>query len=194
MNMEFLTPELIVIVATITIAIVVVATMIFANNHNTNKVVNAIANLELSNSITIEQPKIEMKPEFTIEQPNIEIYPQINIEGSQLESKKTVKKPAKNKPIKNKKVTHKLALRVKDELPRVSKLKHQLTDEQCENLIDKYGFDLCWDLLLGMENWNKISTKSYVSLTIHSWAKRRIQQNKDNNELELIKMQIESGN
>jgi hypothetical protein len=69
---------------------------------------------------------------------------------------------------------HPLQEFVKNELDEVSKLKTQLTKEDCEKLISDFGRTQVHDVLLSMENYNGL-TKKYKSvyLTAHNWCKRR---------------------
>lgn len=69
-------------------------------------------------------------------------------------------------------LTHSLQLHVFDNLPNVSSLKNQLTEEECNKIIDKYGINLVKEKLEKMENYKKLN-KSYVSvyLTLNHWCK-----------------------
>ena len=68
---------------------------------------------------------------------------------------------------------HNLQLYVKEHFENVSKLKKQLTFEQCETLVSKYDRQKIADTLLAMENKADLS-KKYVSvyLTLSTWLKR----------------------
>jgi hypothetical protein len=74
--------------------------------------------------------------------------------------------------------THPLQKFILDNLPTVSKLEIQLTNEQCEKLIGEFNKDSIKDILESMEN-SKQLTKKYksVNLTIRSWIKTRQQNN-----------------
>jgi hypothetical protein len=73
---------------------------------------------------------------------------------------------------------HPLKKFISDNLPTVSKLEIQLTNEQCEKLIGEFNKDSIKDILESMEN-SKQLTKKYksVNLTIRSWIKTRQQNN-----------------
>ena len=70
--------------------------------------------------------------------------------------------------------THPLQKFILDNLPTVSKLELQLTNEQCEKLISEFKKDAIKDILESMEN-SKQLTKKYksVNLTIRQWIKTR---------------------
>lgn len=69
--------------------------------------------------------------------------------------------------------THALAIFVKDNLPNVSKLKNQLTDEQCEKLVKEFNKTTIKKTLEAMENRSDL-TKKYrsVYLTLNNWLSR----------------------
>lgn len=71
---------------------------------------------------------------------------------------------------------HPLQKYIKENLPRVSKLKKQLTYENCEALIKKYPKQKIKDTLLSMENYNKLNYVS-VYMTVLNWLKREEQRN-----------------
>lgn len=73
---------------------------------------------------------------------------------------------------------HPLQKFISDNLPTVSKLEIQLTNEQCEKLIGEFNKDSIKDILESMEN-SKQLTKKYksVNLTVRSWIKTRQQNN-----------------
>lgn len=73
---------------------------------------------------------------------------------------------------------HPLQKFISDNLPMVSKLEIQLTNEQCEKLIGEFNKDSIKDILESMEN-SKQLTKKYksVNLTVRSWIKTRQQNN-----------------
>lgn len=74
---------------------------------------------------------------------------------------------------------HALQKSIREKLKNVSKLKDQLTQEDCERLLKKYPGDenkkIIWGVLLDMENHKEL-TKKYtsVNLTLRNWLKKRI--------------------
>jgi hypothetical protein len=68
---------------------------------------------------------------------------------------------------------HPLQKYVVQNLPRVSKLKKQLTYENCEELIKQYPKQKIYNTLLAMENYKKLDYVS-VHLTLLAWLKKDI--------------------
>jgi transcriptional regulator of heat shock response len=77
------------------------------------------------------------------------------------------------KEIKEKKeigTTHPLQKAIQEKLPTVSKLKTQLTEKDCERLVDEFDKNVIWEILEAMENKVDLLKKySSVNLTIRSW-------------------------
>jgi hypothetical protein len=71
---------------------------------------------------------------------------------------------------------HPLQKYVVQNLPRVSKLKKQLSFENCEELIKKYPKQKIYDTLVAMENYNKLNYVS-VYLTVLNWLKKEEERN-----------------
>lgn len=68
--------------------------------------------------------------------------------------------------------THPLQIWVRDKLKQVSRLKEQLTAEQCENLLGKYDKPTIRAVLEQMNNWKPLTTKNIsVYLTCLNWIK-----------------------
>lgn len=61
--------------------------------------------------------------------------------------------------------------------PSVSKLKKQMTNEDAEKLVGEFGVESVKEILLDMENWKNIKTKTNVYLTARKW----LQNNKNRN-------------
>jgi hypothetical protein len=76
----------------------------------------------------------------------------------------------KNKNDEEKKELHPLQKAIKEKLPTVSKLKTQLTEKDCERLVDEFDKNVIWEILEAMENKADLLKKySSVNLTIRSW-------------------------
>jgi hypothetical protein len=71
---------------------------------------------------------------------------------------------------------HPLQKYVVENLPRVSKLKKQLSFENCEELIKKYPKQKIYDTFVAMENYNKLNYVS-VYLTVLNWLKKEEERN-----------------
>jgi hypothetical protein len=71
-------------------------------------------------------------------------------------------------------ITHPLQVYIRDNFPQVSKLKKQMTTEDCEKLLAKYTNSQIADTLLAMENFKQLNSK-YVSvyLTLNNWLNRK---------------------
>ena len=75
-----------------------------------------------------------------------------------------------NKNDEEKKELHPLQKAIKEKLPTVSKLKTQLTEKDCERLVDEFDKNVIWEILEAMENKADLLKKySSVNLTIRSW-------------------------
>lgn len=81
-----------------------------------------------------------------------------------------------NKPIKEE--AHPLQTFIKNNLPNVSKIKTQLTRDDCERLIEQYPKSLIHEVLESLENYKKAYDKyNNVNLTIRSWIRLRESKN-----------------
>jgi uncharacterized protein YdaU (DUF1376 family) len=71
-------------------------------------------------------------------------------------------------------ITHPLQVFIRDNCPQVSKLKKQITAEECEKLLSKFNNTEIADTLVAMENFKQLTSK-YVSvyLTLNNWLNRR---------------------
>lgn len=71
-------------------------------------------------------------------------------------------------------ITHPLQVYIKENFPQVSKLKRQMTGEECEKLLAKHTNSEIADTLLAMENFKQLPSK-YVSvyLTLNNWLNRK---------------------
>jgi hypothetical protein len=71
---------------------------------------------------------------------------------------------------------HPLRKWIAKDLPNVSKMKTQLTNQNCEDLIEEFGKKLIQNVLEAMENVNGIQKKyTSVNLTVRNWAKKRVE-------------------
>jgi hypothetical protein len=71
---------------------------------------------------------------------------------------------------------HPLRKWIAKDLPNVSKMKTQLTNQNCEDLIEEFGKKIIQNVLEAMENVNGIQKKyTSVNLTVRNWAKKRIE-------------------
>jgi hypothetical protein len=71
---------------------------------------------------------------------------------------------------------HALRKWIATDLPNVSKMKTQLTNQNCEDLIEEFGKKLIQNVLEAMENVNGIQKKyTSVNLTVRNWAKKRVE-------------------
>lgn len=71
-------------------------------------------------------------------------------------------------------VTHPLQVYIRDNCPQVSKLKKQISAEECEKLLTKFTNQQIASVLLQMENFKQLPSK-YVSvyLTLNNWLNRQ---------------------
>lgn len=71
-------------------------------------------------------------------------------------------------------ITHPLQVYIRDNCPQVSRLKKQMTVEECEKLLSKFANSQIADTLLAMENFKQLTSK-YVSvyLTLNNWLNRK---------------------
>ncbi len=67
---------------------------------------------------------------------------------------------------------HELQKLVSDKYPNVAKLKSQLKTDEAEWLYDNYEMEDIIEYLNQMENWQLLTRKNSVYLTIRSWLKR----------------------
>jgi len=78
---------------------------------------------------------------------------------------------------KEKEDIHALRLYVSENFPNVSKMKNQLTNENCIELVTKFGSTLIRDKLLAMENTAQLTKKNLsVYLTLINWCSKDIKQ------------------
>jgi len=82
-------------------------------------------------------------------------------------------------------LTHPLQIYIKDNFPQVSKLKKQISSDECEKLLTKFTNQQIADVLMRMENFKQLPSK-YVSvyLTLNNWLNRQPNEspsNKNNN-------------
>jgi hypothetical protein len=92
-------------------------------------------------------------------------------EQEQEEEKEEEKDAVSKKP----EFTHNLQKFIFKNCPSVSKMKKQITHQECERLLEKYSGDAIRDKLAGMENIpvrRLTSRYSSVYLTLSSWLKR----------------------
>lgn len=86
---------------------------------------------------------------------------------------KAIREEEKREEEKRKEDIHSLRLFVSQNLPNVSKMKTQLTNENCIDLIAKFERPLIKEKLLAMENTAKLSTKNLsVYLTLINWCSK----------------------
>lgn len=71
-------------------------------------------------------------------------------------------------------IPHPLQIYIRDNCPQVSKLKKQITAEECIKLLSKFTNEQIADTLLAMENFKQLTSK-YVSvyLTLNNWLNRK---------------------
>jgi len=86
------------------------------------------------------------------------------------------KEKVKDKDKKEEVVFHSLQVWIKENLPSVSKMKQQLTYEECDRLLNDFDGELVKDVLEAMENYNGISGKyKSVNRTVRNWIKIRLE-------------------
>ena len=73
------------------------------------------------------------------------------------------------------KLIHPLQKYIAEECPEVSKLKHQLTYDECISIMAEYPNDVIQDVLDAMDNYKEL-TQRYISVyrTMENWCKRRL--------------------
>lgn len=70
---------------------------------------------------------------------------------------------------------HPLRKWIASDLPNVSKIQNQLTNQNCEDLIADFGKKVIQNVLESMENTKGVQKKyTSVNLTVRNWANRRI--------------------
>jgi hypothetical protein len=85
-------------------------------------------------------------------------------------------KLSKNEDNKNEKATHPLQIFILNDLPTVSKLKDQLTENQAEKLASDFEDATIKEVLTAMENYKPLLTKyKSVNLTLRNWINIRNQ-------------------
>jgi len=73
---------------------------------------------------------------------------------------------------------HPLQEFIKENYPRVSKIKTQLTHDQCKKLTEEYSKNQIAETLNSMENHEKLLQKyNNVNLTLRNWIKRQFSNN-----------------
>lgn len=79
-------------------------------------------------------------------------------------------------------ITHPLQVYIRDKFPQVSKLKKQMTAEECEKLLSKFTNEQIANTLKQMENFKQLPSK-YVSvyLTINNWLNRQSNESTQHN-------------
>jgi hypothetical protein len=79
-------------------------------------------------------------------------------------------------------ITHPLQVYIRDKFPQVSKLKKQMSAEDCEKLLSKFTNEQIANTLKQMENFKQLPAK-YMSvyLTINNWLNRQSNESTSNN-------------
>jgi hypothetical protein len=76
---------------------------------------------------------------------------------------------------------HDLQKYILENLKIVSKMKQQMSFEDCEKIISKYGIELVNKKLLAMENYKELLKKNNsVFLTLNNWCDREVVTNNQN--------------
>ena len=71
-------------------------------------------------------------------------------------------------------VEHELVEFIKQECPRVAKMKKPMDSNQASVLCTEFGFDAVKEVILAMENWEPLHKKSVnANLTCRNWLNRR---------------------
>jgi hypothetical protein len=104
-----------------------------------------------------------------------------NIPLSNDKERKDEKKERKSEIV----ISHPLQVYIKDNFPQVSKLKKQISSDECEKLLCKFTNQQIAEVLMRMENFKQLPSK-YVSvyLTLNNWLNRQPNEspsNKHNN-------------
>jgi len=77
---------------------------------------------------------------------------------------------------------HPLQKYISDNFSNISKLKEQLTVEQCEKLLNKYPNTIIKEVLESMENYKPLTKKySSVNLTLQNWIKIHLEKTNGGN-------------
>lgn len=71
-------------------------------------------------------------------------------------------------------ITHPLQIYIRDNCPQVSKLKKQISSDECEKLLSKFTNQQIAEVLMRMENFKQLASK-YISvyLTLNNWLNRQ---------------------
>ena len=79
-------------------------------------------------------------------------------------------------------ITHPLQVYIRDKFPQVSKLKKQMSAEECEKLLTKFTNEQVANTLKQMENFKQLPAK-YISvyLTINNWLNRQSNESTQHN-------------
>jgi hypothetical protein len=132
----------------------------------------------------VKQVVNQMVKQSDFEEKNIDIYTNNNIYIDNIDNKgynnlKPLSNDKERKYEKKEKqlsiiITHPLQIYIRDNCPQVSKLKKQMTSEECDKLLSNFSNQQIADVLLRMENFKQLSSK-YVSvyLTLNNWLNRQ---------------------
>ena len=137
------------------------------------KTTNKYTHLTICNYSSYQDTQKENNQQTTIKQPTNN-------------HQTTTTKEVKNERIKEKEYiggSHILAIRVKEQLKDVSKMHSQLTDEECNKLLNRFDKVLVWETLLAMDNNTNLKKYKSVYRTCLQWcknAKERTQHEKGN--------------
>lgn len=75
-------------------------------------------------------------------------------------------------------ILHPLQIYINDNFEFITKMKKQMTYENCESLVNQFDKNKIVDILQSMENWNGINKKASVYLTALNWLKNDFSKNK----------------
>lgn len=152
---------------------------------NQNEILdNQNGNLVKQNSILVNQNE-KNDPIYIYNNINIDNIDNIGYNNqiplSNDKERKDEKKERKSEIV----ITHPLQVYIKDNFPQVSKLKKQISSDECEKLLSKFSNQQIADVLMRMENFKQLPSK-YVSvyLTLNNWLNRQPNEspsNKNNN-------------
>lgn len=89
----------------------------------------------------------------------------------QRESIDSIDKQETTKPENKITILHPLQIYINDNFEFITKMKKQMTYENCESLVSQFDKNKIVDILQSMENWNGITKKASVYLTALTWLK-----------------------
>lgn len=89
----------------------------------------------------------------------------------QRESIDSIDKQETIKPENKITILHPLQIYINDNFEFITKMKKQMTYENCESLVSQFDKNKIVDILQSMENWNGITKKASVYLTALTWLK-----------------------